>query len=360
MLRRLLRRFDSGTRPGVFEADREHIHHRLVAAGASQGRAVAILYGAALVGAGCGFVSMFLTTQGAALLFVTLVAAVVIGVTRLNYDEFALIRRGVILKIYDAPVLKRTMFSVFFDLFVVVASLYLAIGLKYDDWALLLHRSDAFWLIAMLPAISLACFAAFHLYSGAWRNAGIADMLRSSWAVLTSCAVAAVATRWAGRSLPLSLIAIYGLILLLLINASRASYRLLFHWKQKAGAAGELVLIYGAGAGGTLALREILSNRAWGMRPAGFFDDHVDRIGRVVNGYRVLGTSGDLDRLLAERRIDGIVVSSDKIAPARLEYARRVAAERGVWVSRFSVGFGSFSPGRKGMKFASLPQEAFE
>jgi hypothetical protein len=29
-------------------------------------------------------------------------------------------------------------------------------------------------------------------------------------------------------------------------------------------------------------------------------------------------------------------------------------------VSRFSVGFGSFSPGRKGMKFASLPQEELE
>ena len=360
MMRRFLRRFDPESGAGVFQADREHIHHRLVAAGASQGRAVAILYGAALVGAICGLVSMFLTTQGAALLFVTLVAAVVIGVTRLNYDEFALVRRGVILKIYDAPVLKRALFPVFFDLVVVVLSAYLAIGLKYDDWALLAHRADAFRLLEMLPPISLVCFSAFHLYRGAWRNAGIADMLRTTWAVVTAGVIAAIATQWGDRPIALSLVAIDTLILLLLVNGSRASYRLLFHWKQKAGADGERVLIYGAGLGGSLALREILSNRAWRMRPAGFVDDDPDRMGRVVNGYRVLGTADDLDRILSEREVDGIIVSTDKIAREKLRHARSVAERRGVWVTRFSVGFGSFSPGRSGMTHAPAPKEAFD
>ncbi|HET7453115.1 MAG TPA: hypothetical protein VFL12_10260 [Thermoanaerobaculia bacterium] len=229
MLRRLVRRAEAGSGGGVFEADREHMHHRLLASGSSQGRAVMILCGAALVAAGCGFVSMFLNTKGAAILFATLVAAAVIGVKRMNYDEFAVIRRGVVLKIYGAPVLRRAMFPVFFDLFMVVVSVYLAIGVRDGDWALVVHRPEAVRLIAILPAISLLVFAAFRLYRGPWSETRAADLLRCCGAVLASGAAAAAVTGWGDRSVPLSFVAIYSLVLLVLVAGSRISYRILAH-----------------------------------------------------------------------------------------------------------------------------------
>ncbi|MGH9443119.1 MAG: glycosyltransferase family 4 protein, partial [Thermoanaerobaculia bacterium] len=62
MVRRFVRRMEKKG-GGLFAADREHIHHRLVASGITQRRAVNLLHGAALVAAGAALVSLFLTTQ---------------------------------------------------------------------------------------------------------------------------------------------------------------------------------------------------------------------------------------------------------------------------------------------------------
>jgi UDP-GlcNAc:undecaprenyl-phosphate GlcNAc-1-phosphate transferase len=112
---------------GVFEADGDHFHHRLLAMGLTQRRVVMILYVVGIVLAGVGIASMFLTFRHAAMLLVTLLAASFIGIARLGYDEFALIRRGIMLRFYEAPVLKRALFPVFFDLGLVALAIYGAI-----------------------------------------------------------------------------------------------------------------------------------------------------------------------------------------------------------------------------------------
>ena len=60
---------------GVFVADRNHIHHRLLAHGIDHGRAVLILYGAGLVCAVGAFGSMFLQARHAALFIVAVLVA---------------------------------------------------------------------------------------------------------------------------------------------------------------------------------------------------------------------------------------------------------------------------------------------
>src|SRR5207249_2938471 len=137
---------------GMFQADRDHIHHRLLKRGIDHRRAVLLLYGVAGCTALIALSSMFATSRNAALMFVTVLAAAFIGVGRLRYDEFALIRRGGLLKLYDVPVLRLNILPVFFDLSLVVLALYVAMGLKYDDWAIRAHRAVARDLVAILPA----------------------------------------------------------------------------------------------------------------------------------------------------------------------------------------------------------------
>ena len=47
---------------------------------------------------------------------IALLVAGVVGVRRLGYDEFAFIRRGTVLKVYELPVVKRGFFVVLVDL----------------------------------------------------------------------------------------------------------------------------------------------------------------------------------------------------------------------------------------------------
>ncbi|MGH9443510.1 MAG: nucleoside-diphosphate sugar epimerase/dehydratase, partial [Thermoanaerobaculia bacterium] len=285
--------------------------------------------------------------QAAAVLLVTVFAAAVIGITRLNYDEFALVRRGLVLKIYDAPVLKRALFPVFFDIGIVAASIYMAIVLKTDDWGVVSHRMLALQLLEILPIVTIAVFWAFRLYRGSWRNASIADFLRSSSAVVASAVLGALVCAVALRKPPkLTLLAIEALILLFLVNGSRLSYRLFSHWNLRAAREGEPVLLYGAGLGGTLALREILSNPSWGMRPVGFLDDDPDRAGREVNGYPVIGTLSALRDVIAKREIRTVVVSSAKIDLEHLAELERICRAAGIRVSKFRIEFVEMEPVR--------------
>ena len=143
MARRFLKRFEQKNAGGLFEADKNHLHHRLLALGIDHARAVFILYGVGLLLACGALVSMFMTAREAALLALMLLLAGFIGVKGLGYDEFAVIRNGVVLRLYDTPVLKKSMFAVFVDVLIVAVGVYGAVALKTDDWNLATFRTTA-------------------------------------------------------------------------------------------------------------------------------------------------------------------------------------------------------------------------
>jgi UDP-GlcNAc:undecaprenyl-phosphate GlcNAc-1-phosphate transferase len=344
-LRRLLSgRQRLGARTHVLEADRGHFHHRLMALGVGHRRAVLILYGVGVVLAGCGLASVFLTTRKAALLFATLLCASFIGLARLGYDEFAIIRRGLVLRFYKAPVLKMALFPVFFDLGLVVLALYAAIGLRYDDWLVSQNRVLALRLLSLLPAITLVIFWACRLYRSTWMHANVEDLVRSSTAVVISAFGAFVIYRLLlDETMQFSFTVIYALVLLGLVNVSRSSFRLLSHWKERGGDQGEIILMYGSGHGASLALREVLSNRDLGIRPIGFIDDDPTKVGKYVNGYPVLGSLETLPAVLRSWKIAGLVIASDKIPSERVRAAKTICDREGVWIMRFSIGFHAVS-----------------
>jgi len=339
MARRAVRKLQ-GSPQGILDADRDHIHHRLMALGYTHRRAVALLYGIGAVAALCGFASVYLTEQNAALLLVTLFAAAMAGVAKLGYDEFAIIRSGAVLRVYNKPVLRSGLFVVFIDLALVTAAIYTAIVLKYDDWSVRDHRLLAINLLVFAPAMTVAVFGAMGIYRRSWGNASIDDILRSSIAVVIAAAGAMMLIRLlTDASAPLTFFAVYTVILVGFVDGSRASYRVLSHWNRRSSRAGQPVVIYGAGHGGVLALREILENEDVAMKPVGFIDDDPLKHGRLINGYPVLGDVDDLENVVVGSGINGVVVASEKIPIARLRSARRVCDRNGAWLTFFEVNF---------------------
>ncbi len=81
-----LRRFIYGRK--LFSPDRDHIHHRLMALGLSQGRAVLILYGITVL-MGCFSIAMVYTHDNkTALLLLLFGAGIIIGIRKLGYLDF--------------------------------------------------------------------------------------------------------------------------------------------------------------------------------------------------------------------------------------------------------------------------------
>jgi len=68
----------------IFQADHEHIHHRLLAVGFSHRQAVLLIYGVSIILGVSAFILAMLTTNQAVVLLVVLVILAVIGVDRLG------------------------------------------------------------------------------------------------------------------------------------------------------------------------------------------------------------------------------------------------------------------------------------
>lgn len=340
MLRRVMLRMQGGAEGGVFQADRRHFHHRLLDMGVDHRRAVLMLYSVGVILAVCGFASMLMTAKHAAVLLGTLVVAAFIGIGRLGYDEFALVRKGYVLRVYDVPMLRSALFVVFVDIALAVAAIYTAIALKFDDFGVHQQRDLARDLVVLLPPVMLVVFSIFRLYRGAWKVASIEDFLRSTAAATTAVAVTALAIGVGlHHSISITFYIILALIFGLFANSARMSYRILASWMQRSAAEGERVLIYGAGSAGLLALREILSNRSVGMKPIGFLDDDPKKLGRFVQGFPIVGSIHDAEEILRSREVSGVVVSSDKVPLENIAMLRTLCTQTGVSLRYFRVDF---------------------
>lgn len=336
--RRVMRRFEVKEGGGVMVADRNHIHHRLLALGVGHRQAVLILYGVGLLFAAGGLASVLMSTRKAGLLLITILVGAFVGVTRLGYDEFALIRRGSVLQVYEAPVLKRSFFVVFLDLVMMAVAVYVATGLRTSDWGLDVQKASALRLFVLLAPISVASFSALGLYKGAWRLASLDDFIRATAAVLAA-SVAAVAAGQLFAPAPelVPLVVIYTLLMLAFVNGSRVSYRVLQYRQWQATRAGSPVIIYGAGLGGASAVRELQSNPAVALRPFGFLDDDPQKLGKTFNGYPVLGGLEELEHVLESHPDMTVLVSSSKIRADRASHLLEICRRRRVPLLRFQL-----------------------
>ena len=136
---------------------------------------------------------------------------------------------------------------------------------------------------------------------------------------------------------------LFAVFLLFSLVASRFSFRVLdrVYSRQIPHSKESAVLICGAGDAGEMVLRWILMNPRLGYRPVGFLDDDPFKLGRRIHGVDVLGNFEQIERILADRHIDGIIVTpaADETTPIALHHALQASRENGVWVRRLRFEF---------------------
>lgn len=314
----------------MFEADQRHIHHRLLALGFSHRNAVLVLYALALGLSFCALLSVLAQYRNAGIVLITIGLATYIGIRKLGYEELTFLRTGTLLRWYDSLTFNRSFFLGFLDMLLITAAYWGALMLCYDlPWGpeLTIWHKGTFPLVLM---VQLACLYALGLYRGVWRAVAICDLARIvvvvPLAVALSYIVAMVSLPPVGT---LRFFLLDALLLSAFTGGVRSMYRVLDYLQQRENSTGEATLIYGAGRGGQLVLRELLQNSNLGLRPVGFLDDDPRLQGRVVQGLPVLGPITGLRSILEAQPISRLLVSSSRIEPARLGQAMRICQERG-------------------------------
>ena len=338
MTRRTLRRLEYHV-GSVFEADRNHIHHRLLAMGIEHHTAVLTLYGAGLVLAGSALMSLLFSEREAALMVVALLLAGLVGVQRLGYDEFAFIRRGTVLKVYELRPVKRGFFIVFVDLAITFAAVYLAIGLEdghvepegggpagAGDG----HGAGAGNRCRVLAVRDVPRELAGCRSSGSDEDRrGNCDRhsTRSAGAFLDLLEPAPAIDLWHLRSDESAADGVRACV----IRRAR-THRPAIDPPRRTSAD----LRRRTPRGGRRA--RAFQNQTLNLWPVGFIDDDPDKRGRIFSGLTVLGAGRDLERTLAATRVTGILISSDKIAPHHLDRATDVCRKQKAKLLHLDIG----------------------
>ena len=120
---------------------------------------------------------------------------------------------------------------------------------------------------------------------------------------------------------------------------TRGSFRLFIDTMKRKSLRGDRVLIYGAGRGGEILLREILNNSQLKMQPVGFIDDDYRKVGKKLQGYPILGTGKDLERLVDKHDIKGVLISFNCNDPKCLRPIILPVDEKGLFIKQFSICF---------------------
>lgn len=329
------------------QGGRDHTSHRLVALGMSERHAVWMLYGfAALSGVLAVVVQrvkldVSLAAIAGFTILLTLLGVYLSGVKVYDEtaDEQALKGKALYAFLIDVSY-KRRIFEVLLDLVLIILAYWSSYAIKFGpfsaspQWKLFIRS------IPIVLFVKMSAFLVMGVYRGLWKYTSIDDLIVFAKAVMLSSIASVIiilfTLRFEGFSR--AVFVIDGVLMFFFLAGSRMAFRL-FRQVLPAGGNpnGRRVLIYGAGDGGELLLRELMNNRDLALSPIGFLDDDPSKSGKLIHGFRVFGGNGDLGSVCDQQQVDEVVISSLKMTDARVEEVVRCCAEREIVVKRMRI-----------------------
>jgi UDP-GlcNAc:undecaprenyl-phosphate GlcNAc-1-phosphate transferase len=327
------------------QGGRDHTSHRLVALGMSERYAVWMLYTFAVLSGLLAIVvqrtrlDVSLAAIAGFTIVLTLIGVYLAGVKVYDRSEAEMAFKDKPLYAFLVDVsYKRRIFEVFLDVVLITLAYWSAYAINFppsdNAWKLFIRT------LPVLVFVKMSTFLFTGVYRGLWRYTSMSDLIVFGKAVALSSVASLLLLLFAFRFQGFSrkVFVIDAVLMLLFLAGSRMAFRLFRHIvpavsKQN----GRRVLIYGAGDGGELLLRELRNNRELQLSPIGFLDDDPAKSGKVIHGLRVFGGNGDLSSVCVQHEVDEVVISSMKMSEERIQEVLRCCSEKQIAVRRMRI-----------------------
>lgn len=206
---------------------------------------------------------------------------------------------------------------VLIDATAILLSGLLAIYLRFEFRLPIAYVRRYLWLALLEVPLRIVIYSFFDLYRRLWRYASVRELVSIVAAVSLGSGLMMVAVHvppFVG--FPRSVVVLSWFLNVCFVGGSRFAIRLRQELMSKRvnsygskNSRVTRVLIVGAGAAGTIMLREIQRYPDGGYEVVGFVDDDPHKTGFHISGIPVLGTTDDAGRLVKEHRVDEIVIA---------------------------------------------------
>ena len=235
---------------------------------------------------------------------------------------------------------KRRIFEVLLDVVLIILAYWAAYALKFGAfsdnpaWKLFLRT------LPVLLFVKMATFLAMGVYRGLWRYTSVDDLIVFAKAVIVSSFASVLTILFAFRfeGFSRTVFLLDGLLMLMFLGGSRMAFRLFRQLVPVSNKReGRRVLIYGAGDGGELLLRELLNNRDLRYAPVGFLDDDPAKSGKVIHGFKVFAGNGDLTSVCKQNEVDELLISISRMPDDRVQEIVQLCQGLNIAVRRMRI-----------------------
>jgi UDP-GlcNAc:undecaprenyl-phosphate GlcNAc-1-phosphate transferase len=326
----------------VSRGGRDHTSHRLVALGMSERRATLLLYLFAALSGGMALAVRQAPIWGAMALIVGFALGVLfiglyLGKVGVYGERNLQAAIGTLIDPFENLSHRRRIFEILLDTLLLALAYYSAYLLRFDGD--MPDEQIAIFIRTLPPlmAIQILAFLIGGVYKGIWRYVGVNELARLAVAVFAGSAVSGLAVwffyKFHGPSRAVFILD--GVLLFIFVGASRISFRLiaaLIAGQRQPAPDARPVLIYGAGDGGELLVRELLNNPIYRYWPVGFIDDDIHKAGKLLRGYQIFSCD-NLPELINSRGVSEVLISSLKVPESKLDTLRKM----GVGLKRLRI-----------------------
>ena len=255
-----------------------------------------------------------------------------------------------------------------FDIFAVNIAYYLALILRFY----VEHEFHLAYTIFMplflkfAPYYTVCClvvFAAFKLYSGIWRYAGLNDVNRVLFANLVTFVIQVAGTMLFVRRMPITYYALGALIQLALIFCSRFSIRLITEEASRLSrdkSATVNMLIVGAGESARILLHQLENDKDNLARPVCLVDLRGRETGRLFDGLPVVNGMESIRDAVRKYNVKSVAIADSLLDEESRKAVRALCRELDLGVQDFSGYNRGANGGLSLLKVLELAEGAVE
>ncbi|GLY09080.1 UDP-N-acetylglucosamine 4,6-dehydratase [Bacillus badius] len=221
---------------------------------------------------------------------------------------------------------KRLSFLAALDSAIVLFSIYIGYFLlhPYID----IYNAGTLAVSSISLLISHHLFAAlYRLYQKAWEYASVHELIAIVKAVTLSVLVTAIVQLIAFQDIYVRVLLITWMLHILLIGGSRFSWRLYRNHFIARDKEKKRALIVGAGSGGSMVVRQLLSHTDADFRPVALVDDDHNKQRLQIHGITVAGKTADIPRLVKQWKIDHIIIAIPSLKRSEIQHIYKQCAK---------------------------------
>ena len=216
------------------------------------------------------------------------------------------------------------------DSLLVVGSVFLGFRLVTEG---LIRNIHGLTITAILSLVAYYVFSYFfNLYWRDWEYASVYEVITVVKCVSATVIVSTISgLAFFDIKITWQFLIVCWLLLVISIGGVRLSMRVFreFFADSSVMENAKPTLIVGAGAAGTLLVRQMLMHPAMRMDPIAFVDDDPDKLRKDIYGVRILGAIKDIERIVDTMGITKVVIAMPSLPIKKLNEVYDVARKTG-------------------------------